>query len=289
MLICSDRKGSLFMNVFQATVLGIVQGLAEFLPISSSGHLELAQHLMGLSGDGSVMLLLTVLLHVGTLAAVVVVFWQDWWNMLRHLFRSRLLGLLIIASVPALIAALLLGDAMDALFGNGFLGIAFLITALFLVLTERLSKKGRHAACDQEVGVKHAVAMGLMQAVAILPGVSRSGSTLLGGVASGLSREKAAKFSFMMSAPAILGSLLVEGKSAVESGAFSVLSANLLPVVVGVLLAAVCGFLAIRYMLRLINRISFYWFALYMGVLGAVVIVLQLTGASWLPALPFMG
>ncbi|MBE5786967.1 MAG: undecaprenyl-diphosphate phosphatase [Clostridiales bacterium] len=275
------------MNIFQAIILGILQGLAEFLPISSSGHLELGQHLMGLSGESSEMLLLSVLLHVGTLVAVIVIFWQDWWNILKNPFKSKTLGLLIIASVPALVLAL--AADVDSFFGSGFLGIAFIITGCFLLLSEKLCKKGSEKGTD-EVKNRHAVSMGVMQAVALMPGVSRSGSTLLGGVASGLSRKSAAKFSFMMSAPAILGSLLVEGKSALEQGAFQYLSANFLPIAVGMIVSALCGYLAIRYMLKLINRISLSWFALYVFILGAVVIVLQLTGAGGLPpvSLPFM-
>jgi undecaprenyl-diphosphatase len=126
--------------------------------------------------------------------------------------------------------------------------------------------------------------MGVMQAVALLPGVSRSGSTLLGGIASGLTRESAAKFSFMMSAPAILGSLLIKGKSALENGYFQQL--DLVPVMIGMLAAAVSGFLAIRFMLSVINRISLGWFALYVAILGVAVIVLQLAfpGLLQLPA-----
>ena len=176
---------------------------------------------------------------------------------------------------------------MDVLFGSGFLGISFLITGAFLLLAEKLSHRGRHAAGSGQVKAKHALAMGGMQAVALMPGVSRSGSTLLGGIAGGLSRETAAKFSFMMSAPAILGSLLLEGKDALENGAFEALSANLLPVAVGMALAAVSGFLAIRYMLKLINRVSLNWFAAYVIVLGLAVIALQVTGVGGLP--PFLG
>ena len=180
------------MNVFQAAILGILQGLAEFLPISSSGHLELAQHLMGLNENSQAMLLLSVLLHAGTLVAVVVVFWEDWWNILKNPFKSKTLGLLFIASLPALAVAVLMD--VDQLFGSGFLGIAFLITGVFMLLAEKLSKR---AQGSDEVNVKRALAMGAMQAVALMPGVSRSGSTLLGGVGCGLTRKTAAKFSFM--------------------------------------------------------------------------------------------
>jgi len=276
------------MSILQAAVLGILQGLAEFLPISSSGHLELGQHLMGISGEGSEMLLLSVLLHAGTLIAVIVVFWQDWWGILKNPFKSKTLGLLFLASLPALFVALLAD--VDSFFGSGFLGIAFIITGIFLVITEKLSTCARHREGQDGVKIRHALPMGVMQAVALMPGVSRSGSTLLGGVASGLNRKTAAKFSFMMSAPAILGSLLMEGKSAYEAGAFAFLSQNLMPVIVGVVLSALSGYLAIRYMLKLINRISFYWFALYVFILGVIVIALQVMGVGGLPSvsLPFM-
>ena len=265
------------MTVLKAAVLGIVQGLAEFLPISSSGHLELCQHLFGMSDNAASMMLLTVLLHVGTLVAVAVVFWKDWMDILKNLFRSKTLGLLFIASLPALFAAVLLGDALDALFGSGFLGLAFLITCLFLLLTEFASKKMKQRTeLKEEVGLKHAIMMGIMQAVAIIPGVSRSGSTLLGGIVSGVKREKAAKFSFMMSAPAIAGALLLEGKDAIENGWINDLA--LLPTIVGVIVASVVGYLAIRFMLKLITRVSLNWFALYVAILGVIFLLAQLFG-----------
>lgn len=276
------------MNLFQAGFLGLIQGLAEFLPISSSGHLEVAQHLLGVSGESEQMLLLSVLLHVGTLLSVVVIFWKDWMEVLRHPIKSRTLGLLIVASVPALILAVVLGDRIDALFGSGFIGIAFLVTGAFLLLAERLSRRGHHAKSREKVTIRDAAVMGCMQAVALVPGVSRSGSTLLGGISAGLNRQKAAKFSFMMSAPAILGSLLVEGKDALESGLLSQMGENLLPLLFGIVVSAVAGFLAIRYMLKLIARVSLNWFALYVFALGVVVIVLQFTGIGAFPALAFL-
>ena len=273
------------MNVFHAAILGIIQGLAEFLPISSSGHLEVAQRLMGMQADSQAMLLLTVLLHAGTLVAVIVVFWEDWIGILKNLFHSKLLGLLIIASLPALIVKLGLKAIdvdLDALFGGGFLGIGFLITGVFLLLAEMFSRRGRHAV-EQQVGVKHAVAMGCFQALAMIPGVSRSGSTTLGGTATGLTKRNAIKFSFMMSAPAVLGSLLLEGKDAYETGAFGFLGENILPIALGVVLAAVIGYLTARTMLKIINKVSFAWFALYVFLIGAAVIVMQLTGTAGFP------
>lgn len=270
------------MNVFQAAVLGLVQGLAEFLPISSSGHLILARMIMGISdaeaATGSYMIL-DVLLHTGTLLAVMVVFWKDWWGILKNPFKSRLLLLLIVASIPALVVVLLFNDLVEQFFTGWFLGVSFLMTAVFLLVAEWISSKNVHRATKP--GMKHAIAMGIMQAVALLPGVSRSGSTMTGGLCTRLDRKAAAKFAFMMSAPAILGSLLFEGKDAIEMGYLAELS--LIPTLVGMVVAAVSGYLAIRFMLQLIQKISLNWFALYAAIVGVVVLVLQLAGVPGVP------
>ncbi len=266
------------MDMLFSALMGIVQGLSEFLPISSSGHLLLTEKLLGFLGysGGEAKVAFYVMLHMGTLIAVAAVFWRDWLDMIRHPVKNRTLLLLFIASLPALAAAILLGDRIDALFEGWFLGISFLITALFLVLIEVIGRRRTNRDAGNEVKTREAIVMGAFQAVALLPGVSRSGSTLLGGVASGLSRQTAAKFSFMMSAPAILGSLLVEGKGAVEQyGIGALISAEIL---IGVIFAAVSGFLAIRYMLKLIRKISFFRFAVYVALVGIAVIIMQLTG-----------
>lgn len=280
------------MNILQAVILGLVQGLAEFLPISSSGHLVLARAVMGIAdqAEAPVFLMLDILLHVGTLIAVIVIFWKDWMAILRNLFKSKTLLMLIIASIPALLAVLLFNDFLksEGMLKGKFLGFEFLVTATFMLLAEKLSKRGgRHAQRAEEPQVKHAVSMGCMQAVALLPGISRSGSSILGGVASGLTRQAAAKFSFMMSAPAIVGSLIFEGKDALESGALQQLA--LVPTVIGMVVAAISGYLAIRFMLSLITRISLNWFALYVAVLGVAIVVLQLAAPGFLQIPSFLG
>lgn len=276
------------MNVIQAAILGILQGLGEFLPISSSGHINLAQRLLGLNlqdGNGAgALTLLTVLLHAGTLIAVIVVFWKDWIGIFRDkIYKSRLLGLLILASLPAVVWKVAL-KALHLEESDGFLGLAFLVTGCFLLIAEKVSHRGKHSQGESKVKPKNALVMGCMQAIAMMPGVSRSGSTILGGIGSGLNKKTAIRFSFMMSAPAILGGLLLEGKDAAETGAFSFVKGNLIPIAVGILLAALCGYAAIRFMLKLVEKISLNWFAVYVILLGVIVLILQFSGALGLPA-----
>lgn len=273
------------MSIIQAAILGLVQGLAEFLPISSSGHLILSRAVMGISDETAAtgaFMMLDVLLHAGTLLAVLVVFWKDWWNILKNPFKSKTLLMLIIASIPAFIVAVFFDDFVEQFFTGWFLGVSFLVTAVFLLIAEAVSARLKKGSDD--VKPKNAIIMGIMQAIALLPGVSRSGSTLTGGLLSGLDRKAAAKFAFMMSAPAIVGSLLFEGLDALELGYFAQL--ELVPTIVGMVVAAISGYLAIRFMLRLIQRASLNWFALYVAILGLMILVLQLTGCPALP--PFV-
>jgi len=265
------------MSILQAAFLGLVQGLAEFLPISSSGHLNLLQALFHVNTENQ--LLFNILLHVGTLIPVLVIFWKEWVQMILHPIKNRTLVLLIIASLPALAGKVLFSDQLDYLeTHNLLLGVCFLFTGLVLVLAQWASS--RNARLQRETGeikVTNALAMGCMQAVAMLPGISRSGSTLFGGIASRLDRETAAKFSFMMSMPAIVASLLSEGYHAFKDGSFTQ-TGDLTAIAVGVLVAGVSGYLAIRFMLRIIAKVSLYWFALYVILLGILVIFLQSTG-----------
>ena len=264
------------MSILEAAALGLFQGLAEFLPISSSGHLNLLQALFGVELDHQ--LLFNILLHVGTLVAVLIVFWKDWLNMLLHPIKDKTLLLLFIASLPALVAKVLFDKPLDYVeTHNDLLGVCFLLTGLMLVLTQKWSMRNAKRKTEKnKVGVGEALAMGCLQAVGMLPGVSRSGSTIFGGVWAKLNRETAAKFSFMMSAPAIVGGLLSEVMDVVESGVS--IGSDLPAIVVGMVVAGVVGYFTIRFFMKLISRVSLNGFALYVTVLGVAVIVLQLTG-----------
>lgn len=264
------------MSILEGAFLGLIQGLAEFLPISSSGHLNLLHALFGLQIEHQ--LLFNILLHVATLAAVGIVFWKDWVEMILHPIKNRTLLLLFIASMPALAAKILFDDALDYVeVHNTYLGVCFLLTGAMLWLTQILSKRRAAAKTEKTtVGAGEALAMGCLQAVGMLPGVSRSGSTIFGGVCAGLERSVAAKFSFMMSAPAIVAGMLSEGKDALESGLR--FGNDLAAILVGMLVAFVAGYLSIRFFMRLISRVSLNGFALYVTALGILVIVLQFTG-----------
>ena len=273
------------MSILTGIVLGFVQGIGEFLPISSSGHLLLTRLILGIQEDTPALKMLDILLHVGTLLPVLIVFWKDWIHMICHPVKDPTLRLLFIASLPTLavyLAAKKLFPAVNgfAVFDSGwFLGVSFIITALFLLLCDRLAASGKR---NRKVGVVQAIVMGLFQGIGMIPGISRSGSTIFGGVATGLDKKEAARFCFMMRAPAILGSLLLEGKDAVEAGYINQI--ELFPTLVGILVAAVCGFLAIRFMLNVITKLPLAWFSLYLAILGVVYLFLQLAGVSVLPA-----
>lgn len=264
------------MSIFEGAFLGLLQGLAEFLPISSSGHLNLMQALFGVEMEHQ--LLFNILLHVATLAAVGIFFWKDWIDMILHPIRNRTLLLLFIASMPALAAKILFDSQLDYVeTHNDFLGVCFLLTGLLLLLTQVLSRKNAESHAEKnKVGIGEALAMGCLQAVGMLPGVSRSGSTIFGGVAVKLNRETAAKFSFMMSAPAIVAGMLSEGMDAIQSGVS--FGSDLPAIIVGMVVAFISGYLAIRFFMKLISRVSLNGFALYMTLLGILTIILQAMG-----------
>lgn len=254
------------MSSIQAFILGAVQGLTEFLPISSSGHLLVLEKIFGIADSGN-MLLFNILLHLGTLIAVCVIYWRRIVYMLSHPVQSELKWL-VLATIPAVIAALVID--FDAAFEGQFIIWSFYLTSAVLVAGDLLGKRIRKK--HKRVGLTDSLAMGAMQAVAILPGLSRSGSTISAGVACGLTRRRAADFSFLMSIPAILGSLLLELKHVViDKQPMGDVSA--LPTIIGVLCAAAFSFLAIKFMLYVIRRISLKWFALYTFLLGTFLLL----------------
>jgi len=265
------------MNVFEAVFLGIVQGLTEFLPVSSSGHLVLLQKIFKVEEPS---LFFDTMLHLGTLTAVFVVLWKDIWEILKKPVQKLTL-FLIIATVPAVIAALLFDDSIESIFLSAkFLGWCFLITSALLVTAELLSRR----AVRLEANLKkadgmtwlHALFIGFMQALAIPPGISRSGATISGALFCKLDRDFAARFSFLMSIPAILGAVVLQSKDLITgSAAQSEAAINVWAVLAGTLAAAAVGFFAVKFMLKIIKEKSLFGFAVYTGILGILVLIDQ--------------
>ena len=261
------------MSIMQAFWLGLVQGLTEFLPISSTGHLTLVRTLFGFSTDN--FLTLDILLHVGTLIAVIAVYWKRLWKMIVDLFKDPMkseIWLLVIATLPTVAAALIFD--FDELSGE-YIGFAFLMTTLIIWLADLISGVSFET---KSVKWYNAVVMGFMQALAILPGISRSGSTISGGIASGLSRKRAADFAFLMSVPAILGAIVLEflkNGGEVFNGTLIAEMGGALPLVTGIITSAAFGFLAIKFMLSIVRRVRLTWFGVYTGVLGILILLDQ--------------
>lgn len=253
------------MHILESIVLGIVQGLTEFLPVSSSGHLVLLQNIFGISEP---QLFFDTMLHLGTLFAVVLVMWKNIVDLIKHPFSKTMLYL-IIATIPAVLFAVFFKDFVEGTFSGMYLGYGFLFTACVLSLSEILSKRIR---TKKSIGAGSSAAMGLMQAVAIFPGVSRAGSTIAGGLACGIDRKKAASFSFLMSIPVILGSVVLQGYQVLSDSSIQI---EWLPTIIGTVCAAISGYFAVKFMLALISKKRLYGFAIYVAILGVFVLLDQ--------------
>lgn len=256
------------MEIWQAIILGAVQGFAEFLPVSSSGHLIMMQRLLGVSEDGG--LFFDVMLHIGTLIPVFVVFYKDILALFKKPFNKMLL--LIIATIPAALTGVLLGDVVESAFYGGdllasiLLACTFLLTATELFVSEIVSKKQQKTL---PLGYKSAIAMGLAQSIAIVPGLSRSGTVISAGCYSKVERGENASFAFLMSIPVILGAALISGLKVLKEG----IVVDVLPLVFGVVTAMVTGYIAIKVMLGVIKKANYKWFSLYLVIMALVSVI----------------
>ncbi len=272
------------MTYFEATILGLVQGLAEFLPISSSGHLALLQSWFKI--DESKVLLFTVLLHVGTLISVFIVYWKDIWELIVELVLTirdlctgkglrmeerpvRKLGVMIIvATIPTAIIGFAFGDFFDSLYTSVLpIGIGLIITGFLLVFAEKINTGNRGI---KQMNCRNAIFIGVVQGIAICPGISRSGSTLFGSLVCNLDRKFAVKFVFLISIPSILGSAILETPAAIEAG---ITASQLGPVIWGMAVAAISGLVAIKGMIKIVSDKKLSWFSYYVWALGLAVVI----------------
>jgi len=275
------------MSFWSAIFLGIVQGLAEFLPISSSGHLSFFQNFMGLTNVEAENLFFDVLLHLGTLAAVFVAYWGEIKALVLEFFTMigvrklprgqkpdrlsrRMIFFIILGTLP-LFAVLPVKDKVEGLYGNTFfIGFAFLLTGTLLFLSDRMSRGGKDLRTATILDV---LVVGIGQAVAVVPGLSRSGTTISAGLTRGFDREFAVKFSFLLSIPAVLGANLLSLIDAAQAG----IDWSLMPMyLAGVLTSAVCGYLALRLLRFITQRGKFGLFCYYCWGAGLVTLILSL-------------
>ncbi len=272
------------MTIIQAIILGILQGLTEFLPISSSGHLVILPHFLNWELPLKEAFIFDVLVQIGTLIAVIAYFWKDLIRIVDEFFKqlfkgtpfatheARLGWLLIIATIPAGLAGILLKDLVENAFSSPlFAGIGLLVTAILLILGEKISQ---NLGDLQDITLPTALVMGIMQALALFPGVSRSGATMSGGMARNLKRVAAGRFSFLMSIPIMLAA---GGLSTYELITEVPDLASFLPTMaIGFITSMVVGYIAIRWLLKFITHHSLIYFAIYCILLGGITILVQL-------------
>jgi len=259
------------MEILHAIILGIIQGLTEFLPVSSSGHLEIVKALLGKEKVAEESLLMTVVLHFATALSTIIVFRKDILEIFTGLFQfknneSFKFSLKIVVSIiPAALIGVLFNDEIEALFGGALtlVGSMLLITGLLLFLADKAKSS------EKNVSVKGSILIGIAQAIAILPGISRSGATISTAVLLGIDKEKSARFSFLMVVPLIFGKMFKD----ILSGEISTHDANFLPLLIGFIFAFFTGMIACKWMIRLVKNSQLKYFAYYCFAVGSIVVI----------------
>ncbi len=250
------------MEIWQAIVLGAVQGFSEFLPISSSGHLILLQHWFGIT-EG--VIFFSVMLHLGTLIPVVIVLWKEILSLFKKPFSK--FWCLVLATIPAGIVGLIFSKAidLDTLFAEHIwlLGITFLLTAGEMLFSEIRAKK---ISLDNGINVKSSLIMGSGQALGVLPGLSRSGTTITFGTIAKVNTKDNANFTFLMSIPIILAAVLMQVLDGITGAGFG--GIDLLPLAFGVITSIITGYISIKFMLKIIKKANYKWFSLYLVLIS---------------------
>ena len=261
------------MGIIEAVILGIVQGLTEFLPVSSSGHLEIAKELLSVA-EQEQNLLMTIVLHAATALSTIIIFRKDITIIIAGLFQfkwneeAQFSVKIILSMIPAAIVGLFFEDEIESLFGGQIVlvGSMLLLTGLLLFLADKAKKT------DKKVSILNSILIGIAQAIAILPGISRSGATICTSVLLGVDREKAARFSFLMVVPLILGKMAKD----MLSGDLTTESTNILPLIFGFIAAFITGLVACKWMIRLVKKSQLKYFAYYCFAVGIISIVAKL-------------
>ncbi|MCL2856649.1 MAG: undecaprenyl-diphosphate phosphatase [Oscillospiraceae bacterium] len=256
------------MSLLEAIILGLIQGVSEFLPVSSSGHLLVFHHIFGITAEDN--LTFIIVLNMGSLIPLLYVFRKDLWALVKNPLQKTT-GLLVVATVPLVIVTLLFEGFIESMFHMVYyLPVGFVITGVVLLLSDRLKKNDKDMG---ELRFIDAVLIGLAQAAAVFPGISRSGSTITATMARGVNRESAAKFSFLMSVPAAIGAMVFRASRILADPAL-IEGLNFLNLAAGFATAAITGYFAINFMLAIVKRAKLKYFAFYYVFALAVFVVL---------------
>ena len=273
------------MTWWQALILGVVQGLTEFLPVSSSGHLEIGQALLGTAGEEN--LTFAIVVHTATVLSTLVILWKEVSWLFRGTFltktwndEKRYVAMIFLSMIPVFIVGMFFKDQVEAFFGNGLLlvGICLLITAVLLFLSEFIThRREKSGKSGSEVTYKSAFVIGCAQAVAVLPGLSRSGTTIATGLLCGVKKESVAQFSFLMVLIPILGEAFLDLLKYIKDPSIAT-SIPALSLIVGFIAAFITGCAACRWMLSIVRRQKLIYFAIYCALIGTLSIVLSCVG-----------
>jgi undecaprenyl-diphosphatase len=258
------------MSWFEALILGLIQGLTEFLPVSSSGHLELANAIFGIKPAES--FYFTIAVHGATVLSTLFVFWQEILKLIKGTFQFKMneeknyMVKIVVSMIPVFLLGLFLQDFVEGMFQGNLVatGIEFLVTALLLTMAHLIKPK------DRKISYLDSFIIGIAQAIAVIPAISRSGATIATGLLLGNKKEEVVKFSFLMVLIPIIGANLME----IEKGKTGTDSLSFLIIVIGFLTAFISGYFACKWMIDLVRKSKMIWFAIYCAIIGLISIIL---------------
>jgi len=252
------------MSVIFAFILGLVQGLTEFLPVSSSGHLVLLQNIFGIKNN---VVLFDIILHIGTLIAVIIVYRKSIIDLIKHPF-SKKMKLLVLGTIPTVVIALVFKDFFESAFSGSLLFIGFLSTALLLIIANYVDSKTKN---NKTIDYKNLLVMGVFQGLAIMPGLSRSGSTTTSAIVMGIKKDEALEYSFLLSIPIILASLIYE----IIFSPISFAEISFLTIIIGFITSLIFGLISIKFMIKIVKKRTYIFFSAYLILLSVFLILNQ--------------